>query len=99
MRRRVSARLGVAMARYLLTLTLLSASLTGWCAQPWIERSDRNSAIVFEALGAFQPEYMAYLGAERFDPQAMDLGPQVVERFDAATRALLARLTQLKAAE
>jgi hypothetical protein len=87
------------MARYLLTLTLLLASLTGWCAQPWIERSDRNSAIVFEALGAFQPEYMSYLGVERFDAQAMDLAPQVVERFDAAARGLLARLAQLKAAE
>lgn len=87
------------MARHFLTLLLLCASITGWSAQPWLERSDRNSAGVFEALGAFSPEYMSYLGAERFDPHAMDLAPGIAERFDAGARRLAARLAELKAAE
>lgn len=78
----------------------LCLSLPAGAATPlWQDRSDRNSAMVFEALGAFQPELMSYFGIERFDGAALDLGPAVVERFDAAARRVLRRLAEQKKAE
>jgi hypothetical protein len=56
----------------------------GAASPPWLERSDRNSAMVFEALGAFQPEFMSTLGVERFDGAVLDLEPAPVQRFAAA---------------
>jgi hypothetical protein len=78
----------------------LCLSLPAGGATPlWLERSDRNSAMVFETLGAFQPEYMSYLGVERFDGAVLDLEPTQVERFDAAARRVLRRLAERKKAE
>jgi len=78
----------------------LCLSLPAGAASPvWIERSDRNSAMVFETLGAFQPEYLSTLGVERFDGAVLDLEPAVIERFDAAARRVLRRLAESKKAE
>lgn len=78
----------------------LCLSLSAGAAPPlWLERSDRNSAMVFETLGAFQPEYMSYLGVERFDGAVLDLEPAPVERFDAAARRVLRRLVERRKAE
>ena len=65
----------------------------------WIERSDRNSAMVFEMLGAFEPEWMSSLGVERFDTEVLDLEPGRVKRLDAAARSLSGRLSSLRDAE
>src|SRR5712692_5268178 len=65
----------------------------------WIERSDRNTAMVFETLGAFYPEWMSYIGVERFDTEAMDLKPGRVKRVDAALGAMSAHLVALKEKE
>src|SRR5438128_4072679 len=65
----------------------------------WIERSDRHTAMVFETLGAFYPEWMSYIGVERFDTEAMDLKPGRVKRVDAALGAMSARLAALKEKE
>jgi uncharacterized protein DUF885 len=62
----------------------------------WVERSDRHTAMIFETLGAFYPEWMSHLGIERFDPEVMDLKPGVVKRLDAA---LAARVKLLAAAK
>ena len=71
----------------------------GAASPPWLERSDRNSAMVFDALGAFQPEFMSYLGVERFDGAVLDLEPAPVQRFDAAARRVLRRLAERRKAE
>src|SRR2546423_6467436 len=65
----------------------------------WIERSDRNTAMVFETLGAFYPEWMASLGIEKFDTAIVDLKPDRVKRIDAALAAQVTRLNALKAKE
>ena len=63
----------------------------------WIERSDRNTAMVFETLGAFYPEWMASLGIEKFDTAVVDLKPDRVKRVDAALAAQITRVKALKA--
>src|SRR3989454_23225 len=65
----------------------------------WIERSDRNTAMVFETLGAFYPEWMASLGIDKFDTGVLDLKADRVKRIDAALAAQVARLSRLKAKE
>src|SRR5260221_4274988 len=65
----------------------------------WIERSDRNTAMVFDTLGAFYPEWMSSLGIEKFDTAVMDLKPDRVKRADAALGAAARRLSGLKAKE
>jgi hypothetical protein len=67
--------------------------------ESWIERSNRNAALVFETMGAFDPEQASYHGLERFDTAVFDLGPRYTERFVAAAGALSKRLATLKAAE
>ena len=65
----------------------------------WIERSDRHSAMVFETLGAFYPEWMSQLGVERFDTAVMDLRPGRVKRIDAALGATVKRVAAAKETE
>ena len=65
----------------------------------WIERSDRNTAMVFDTLGAFYPEWMASIGLEKFDTAAADLKAGRVKRIDAALAAAAQRLAALKAKE
>jgi hypothetical protein len=67
--------------------------------ESWIERSNRHTALVIEALGRFDPEQASYFGVERFDTAVSDLGPRRTERFTAAAGGLLKRLGALKAAE
>jgi len=59
----------------------------------WIETSDRNSAIVIEMQGAFQPEFMSELGVDRFDTAVLDLAPDNAKRYDAAAGRVLERLS------
>ncbi len=58
----------------------------------WIETSDRNSAIVIEMQGAFQPEFASELGIERFDTAVLDLNPDNAKRYDAAAGRVLGLL-------
>jgi hypothetical protein len=62
-------------------------------AEPWIERSDRNSAIVIEMQGAFYPESTSELGVDRFDTAVLDLGPENAKRYDAAAGRVLELLS------
>src|SRR5258706_6531389 len=59
---------------------------------PWIEASDRNSAIVIEMQGAFHPEFASELGVERFDAAVLDLNPENAKRYDVAAGRVLAAL-------
>jgi hypothetical protein len=77
----------------------LVASAAAAADRSWTERSDRNTAIVFEALGAFEPEWMSYLGVERFDAEVIDLKAGRVQRFDAAALGVLERLAALRTEE
>src|SRR5437588_516244 len=65
----------------------------------WVERSDRNTAMVFETLGAFYPEWMSHLGLDRFDPYVIDLKPGRNKRLDAALAASVKRLAGAKDGE
>src|SRR6267378_7694141 len=65
----------------------------------WVERSDRNTAMVFETLGAFYPEWMSHLGLDRFDPYVIDLKPGRNKRLDAALVASVKRLAGAKDGE
>lgn len=58
----------------------------------WVERSDRNAAVVFEILGCFAPEYASDAGVERFDTAVLDLRPGRAERYDRAAARALAQL-------
>jgi uncharacterized protein (DUF885 family) len=81
-------------------VSLLWLPLCGAAAdRSWIERSNRNSAMVFEALGGFDPEFASYVGIERFDSAVIDLQPGNAPRFEAAARRLLERLGTLRKAE
>src|SRR6266853_51067 len=59
----------------------------------WIESSDRNSAIVIEMQGAFQPEFASELGVDRFDTAVLDLAPENAKRYDAAAGRVLELLS------
>ena len=74
---------------FILVSGMLYFPLAAPAAEPWIERSDRNSAIVIEMQGAFYPEFTSELGVDRFDTAVLDLGPENAKRYDvAAGRAL-----------
>src|SRR5882724_10860659 len=68
-------------------------------AESWIERSDRNSAIVIEMQGAFHPEFASELGIDRFDTAVLDLGPENAKRYDAAAGRVLELLAAKRKAE
>src|SRR6266700_3352430 len=65
----------------------------------WIATSDRNSAIVIEMQGAFQPEFASELGIERFDTAVLDLNPNNAKRYDAAAGRVLELLSARRKAE
>jgi hypothetical protein len=65
----------------------------------WIETSDRNSAIVIEMQGAFQPEFASELGIDRFDTAVLDLAPDNAKRYDAAAGRVLGLLSAKRKTE
>src|SRR5258706_7299298 len=77
----------------------LCSPLAAAAAEPWIERSDRNSAIVIEMQGAFYPEFTSELGVDRFDTAVLDLGPENAKRYDAAAGPALELLAARRKTE
>ena len=65
----------------------------------WIERSDRQTTMVFDTLGAFYPEWMSSLGIEKFDTAVNDLKPGYVKRIVAALGAEVGRLEAARKGE
>ncbi len=84
---------------FILVSGMLCFSPAAPAAEPWIERSDRNSAIVIEMQGAFYPEFTSELGVDRFDTAALDLGPENAKRYDAAAGRVLELLAAKRKAE
>jgi len=84
---------------FILMSGLLCSPLAAPAAEPWIETSDRNSAIVIEMQGAFYPEFTSELGVDRFDTAVLDLGPENAKRYDAAAGRVLERLSARRKTE
>ena len=78
---------------FILASGMLCSPLAAPAAEPWIERSDRNSAIVIEMQGAFYPEFTSELGVDRFDTAVLDLEPENAKRYDAAAGRVLELLS------
>jgi hypothetical protein len=60
-----------------------------WNPEPWVERSNANTAVVMEAQAKFAPEAFASMGVEKFDEEIFDLEAGVYERSQALTRELI----------
>src|SRR5437773_5740173 len=79
---------------------MLCVPLSASAAEPpWIEASDRNSAIVIEMEGAFHPEFASELGVDRFDTAVLDLNPENAKRYEAAAGRVLELLAAKRKAE
>src|SRR6266545_2170142 len=79
---------------------MLGVPLSASAAEPpWIEASDRNSAIVIEMQGAFHPEFASELGVDRFDTAVLDLDPANAKRYDAAAGRVLDLLSARRKTE
>ena len=79
---------------------MLCVPLAATAAEPpWIEASDRNSAIVIEMEGAFHPEFASELGVDRFDTAVLDLSPENAKRYDAAAGRVLELLSAKRRTE
>ena len=79
---------------------MLCVPLAATAAEPpWIEASDRNSAIVIEMEGAFHPEFASELGVDRFDTAVLDLDPENAKRYDAAAGRVLELLSARRKTE
>src|SRR5258706_16397969 len=61
--------------------------------------SARHTAMVFETLGAFYPEWMSEIGVERFDGAVMDRRPGRVKRIDGALATAVKRVAAAKETE
>src|SRR5438874_2141769 len=84
---------------WITVFAFIASAATAAEDRSWIERSDRNTAMVFETLGAFYPEWMASIGLEKFDTAAGDLKADRVKRIDAALSAAAQRLAAQKGKE
>src|SRR3954447_6307994 len=84
---------------WITVLVFIASSAAAADDRSWIERSDRNTAMVFDTLGAFYPEWMASIGLEKFDTAVADLKAERVKRIDAALSAVAKRLVEVKAKE
>src|SRR6185295_11180672 len=65
----------------------------------WIERSDRNTAMVFDTLGAFYPEWMSSLGIEKYDTHVNDATAGYVQRILDTLEREIRRLNAVKQGE
>lgn len=65
----------------------------------WIERSNEHTMELLQAEAEFSPENASQTGLEQYDGQAMDLGPNLSERYIAAMQAKLADFQAAQARE
>lgn len=82
-----------------LSVLLSAPFVANGADRSWVERSDRNSAIVFDLLGGFVPAWASEAGLERFDTEMPDFGPRRAQRFDRAASRTLALLAGRRRAE
>ena len=76
-----------------------SASTPPPAPQAWVERSNEYSAQLLAMQARFQPESASQAGLERYDGLAMDLGPDIDQRYVAAAKEQKARFEQALAGE
>src|SRR3954469_24807103 len=84
---------------WITVLVFIASSASAADDRSWIERSDRNTAMVFDTLGAFYPEWMSSIGLEKVDSAAMNLKPNRVKPADGALAAPAKGFASLKAGE
>lgn len=78
--------------------TLFIAAALSFAAQPalaqddWVERSNEYTMNVLEMEAVFAPESASSSGLEQYDGLAMDIGPDLTERYLARARATRAEL-------
>ena len=60
--------------------------------KPWVTASNRNTAELIQAQAAFQPEGASQAGLSQYDGLAIDLGPNIDERYIAADQKVQAAL-------
>src|SRR3954465_13661405 len=84
---------------WIVALLFIASSASAADDRSWIERSDRNTAMVFDTLGAFYPEWMSSIGVEKFDSAVTAHNPHRVKRAAAAVAAAAKGFASLKAGE
>src|SRR5690606_38348891 len=80
-------------------LALVPAPALAQHSPAWIERSNEYTMRLLEMEAQFSPESASQTGLERYDGLAMDIGPNVSERYLAAARGVLAQFEAAHAAE
>lgn len=80
-------------------LALVPAPALAQDPPAWIERSNEYTMRLLEMEAQFSPESASQTGLERYDGLAMDIGPNVSERYLAAARGVLAQFEAAHAAE
>lgn len=80
-------------------LALVPAPALAQDPPAWIERSNEYTMRLLEMEAQFSPESASQTGLERYDGLAMDIGPNVSERYLAAARGVLAQFETAHAAE
>jgi len=58
-------------------------------SQDWVKESDAHTMVVLKAQGQFQPEGVSGLGLTEFDPDIVDLKPDLFERTQAVNEGLV----------
>ena len=89
-------------ARALLPAAMLIAAPLPALAQEspaWIDKSNEYTMELLEAEAQFAPEQASQAGLEQYDGLAMDLGPDLPDRYVAAMRAKLAEFEAAQARE
>jgi hypothetical protein len=92
MNRKLSMIIGAAVVA-------LATPAHGQEAPAWIEASNAYTAQLLEMEAQFQPEGASQTGLEQYDGLAMDIGPNLNERYVAAAHAQLARFEAAQARE
>lgn len=67
--------------------------------QAWIEESNAYTIQLLEMEAQFSPESASQTGLEQYDGLAMDIGPDLNERYIAAARAMHAEFEQARSRE
>jgi hypothetical protein len=101
-----SSRWSRSFHRHLFTGAFLSAAAVAGLASPlqaaspaWVEKSDRNTQLLIDAMARSNPESAGQLGVPGLDEQILDLKPGFEARNEAAARAVRAQLQPRLAAE
>lgn len=67
--------------------------------QSWTEKSNAYSAKLLGLMAKYAPEYASMVGVASADTEVMDMKPDVLERYTADARKLIAELTAARAHE